>query len=79
MKMFQSFLVLSLLVIALSGCSSCPKKGCPVAAQEPVTPPQVVEQVAAPVVQKAAPVVQEPAEEIVEEKVEEKIPAAVLK
>lgn len=79
MKTSHKFLVLALLTLAFSGCSSCPKKGCAVATPEPVTPPaQVVEQVAAPVVQEAAPVVKEAAP-VVQEPVEEKIPAAVLK
>jgi PBP1b-binding outer membrane lipoprotein LpoB len=71
MKMSHKFLVLALLALALSGCSSCP---CKKKAVE--TPAPVAQAVAAP----AAPaVVQKSAPAMPAEPVQEKVPAAVLK
>lgn len=71
MKVSVKFVVLSLLALVASGCSSCP-------CQKTVEVTPVAPAVAAPIV--AAPVVAAPAAPVAPAKVvEEKIPAAVLK
>jgi Na+-transporting methylmalonyl-CoA/oxaloacetate decarboxylase gamma subunit len=72
MKMSHKFLVLFLLALALSGCSSCPCKK--KATETPA--PETVRAVAVPV---APEVVQESAPAMPAAPAEEKIPAAVQK
>jgi len=74
MKMSAQFLALPLLIMALSGCASCP---CPKSAPEMVTPPATVQAVVAPVAAPVtpAPVVAAPA--AVAAPAEEVIPAKV--